>query len=131
MVKAYDDGQLVGTARLQAATSVKAVGDFLAGTATGVDSAAFTGRFTSVDKIAIDGAGGTDSRSHVGTDGLVLQYVSGAQADRIDLPDGMDVAALLATAVTDGAGGSVLTHEAGTLRLVGIAPAELSADWFA
>ena len=130
-LKAWDDGVVVGTAKFQIDTDRTARIDFLHGSATGVDTISFSGRFTSVDKIEFDGAGGTDSRSNMGVDDLVLQYVTQGEPDAIALPDGIDPAALLATAASDGAGGTLLTHEQGTLQLVGIAPAEVAAGWFA
>ena len=131
-LKAWDDGSVVGTAKFQVDVDRKAVIDFVNASATGVDSISFSGRFTSVDKVSYDGVGGTDpGRSHVGVDDLRLQYRAQGEPDVIDLPDGFDVAALLATAQSDGAGGTLLTHDEGTLQLVGIAPAEVAAGWFA
>lgn len=134
-VNAYDDGQLVGTATLQLDSDVKSFVNFMAGTATGVDSAVFSGRFTSIDAISMDGTGGTTQPSttgfgtHIAMDDLVLRYVSPGDNDKIDSGD-QSVAALLASAASDGNGGTVLTHATGTLTLVGVAPSDVSADYF-
>ena len=134
-VNAYDDGQVVGTATLQLDSDVKAFVNFIAGTATGADSAAFSGRFTSIDAISVDGTGGTTQPlttgfgTHVAMDDLVLQYVTPGDNDKIDSGD-QAVAALLASAASDGNGGTVLTHATGTITLVGVAPSDVNADYF-
>jgi hypothetical protein len=40
------------------------------------------------------------------------------------------VAALLASAASDGNGGTVLTHATGMITLVGVAPSDVNADYF-
>jgi hypothetical protein len=131
-VNAYDDGVLVGTAEFTLYNNAKATIDFGHGYALGVASATFTGRFDSIDRVTIDGTGGIDpyGRTHVGIDDLLLNYGPYGEADRIDLADGADVAAILAGATADGAGGTLLAHAGGTIHLVGMAPEALSADWF-
>jgi hypothetical protein len=131
-VNAYDDGVLVGTAEFTLYNNAKATIDFGHGYAIGAANATFTGRFTSVDRVNIDGEGGVDQygRTHVAIDDLLLNYGPYGEADRIDVADGTDVAAMLAAATSDGSGGTVLAHAAGTVHLVGFAPEALSADWF-
>lgn len=50
--------------------------------------------------------------------------------DKIDVPDGTNIAALVASAVINGNGGTLLTYAQGTPELPGIAPASVSASWF-
>ena len=50
--------------------------------------------------------------------------------DMIGIPDGSSATALVASAISDGEGGCVISYGGGTLRLVGIEPQELSTDWF-
>jgi len=130
-LNAFDDGQLVGIATFELTPYSKAVIDFAAGTATGASNASFSGRFTSVDTIAFDGSGGADpDRSHVAVDDLLLRYATGGDGDRIDVPDDIDVSALIAGAFVDRDGGTILSHVDGFLQLIGIAPEELQAQWF-
>lgn len=131
-VTAYDDGVAVGSARLQLDPTRKATVDFLGQAAPGADSATFSGRFTSIDRVTIDGTGGVDryGRTHFGADDFVLQYRTAGDPDRIRLEEGTDIAALMATARSDGAGGTVLRHAEGSLRLVGVEPWQLDAAWF-
>jgi hypothetical protein len=134
-LNAYDDGQLVGTATLQLDSDVKSFVNFMAGTATGADSAVFSGRFSSIDAISMDGTGGTTQPfttgfgTHIAMDDLVLQYVTAGDGDKIDSGE-YAVAELLASAASDGNGGTVLTHATGTITLVGVAPSDVNADYF-
>ena len=41
-----------------------------------------------------------------------------------------DIAELVASATSDGSGGTVVTHDEGSVTLVGINPATVSSDWF-
>lgn len=118
---AYDDGEAVGSATFSLGQT-KTFIDF----STAVE---VTGRFTSVDTISVDGLGTYegDPLSHVAMDDLTLSYGEG---DLIDVADGTDIAALIASAVSDGMGGATLSHDGGSLTLVGIAPEDVSADWF-
>lgn len=122
-IEAYDDNVLVGTATLS-----------LDPTQTFVVLADYSNagnRFTSIDKVVIDGAGGTpwgSDGSHVAMDDLLLNY--GAPGDVIDVSNGYDVAALAASAATDGHGGTLLTHSQGTVTLVGVDPWDVSEAWF-
>ena len=61
-------------------------------------------------------------------DDLLLNY--GAPGDVIDVSNGYDVAALAASAATDGHGGTLLTHSQGTVTLVGVDPWDVSEAWF-
>ncbi|MBI5278049.1 MAG: hypothetical protein HY854_16485 [Burkholderiales bacterium] len=120
-VYAYDDDALVGLASFVLDSYTPAAVDFASGTAPGADAASFAGRFTSVDRVVWDGA-----YSEVTVDDIVLRYTDGH--DSIDLPDGLPVDWVIANAVPDGDGGSVLLG--GMLTLVGIAPDELESGWF-
>jgi len=131
-VNAYDDGVLVGTATLQMDPNVKSFVNFVNRSFNGPDSGVFTGRFTSIDAITIDGAGGTNaglggSGTHVAMEDIKIRY---GDMDRIDVADGTNIASLIGTATSDGHGGTILTHSTGTLTLVGVAPGDVSADWF-
>jgi len=79
-ITAWDDGSEVGSALLQLDPNSVWV-DFLNGTAAGADSSSFTGRFTSIDEISINSAGGTvdtalspSGGSYVAFDNLMLHY---------------------------------------------------------
>ena len=69
----------------------------------------------------------TDEANTFAFDNVKLGYGDG---DKIDVPVGTNIAALVASAVSDGNGGTLLTHSKGTLDLVGIDPGSVSADWF-
>lgn len=128
VVSAYDDATLVGTATFTNSNTTRQLVDFVNKTATnqGSYTAVFTGTFASIDRISIDSTG-----SQIAMDDLLLRYAgTGTAGDVIDVPNATDVAALIADATSDGAGGTVLTHSDGTLTLVGVNPASLSADWF-
>lgn len=56
--------------------------------------------------------------------------LEGPAGDRIDVPVGTDVAALVASAVADGLGGTLLIHSTGTIHLVGVPLQDVKADWF-
>ncbi len=122
-VNAYDDGALVGSAVMGLIGGSKAIVDFAAQTASGVNSANFSGRFESVDTIEF-----VPTYGPLPMDDLVLNYASGD--DKIEVPDGFDVAGFIGSAISDGNGGTVLTHDQGSLHLIGIAPGTVSADWF-
>lgn len=98
-----------------------------------------TGRFTSIDRISIDSVGGTNAGlggggAIVAMDDLTLihnKQGDPAYSDQIDVPDGMNVNALLASASYDAGGNVVLHHGGGTLTLLGVTDAsKISVDWF-
>jgi len=127
-VIAYDDGAEVGRATFRVDQFTRASVDFANATATGVDSGVgidpvFTGRFTSIDRVSIDGSG-----SHLSMDDLIIRRP--IPIDRIDLATGTDINALLATATDDGAGNARLTLGADTLTLIGIDYTLIDASWF-
>ena len=122
-VVAHDDGAEVGSVELGLLWGVKAHVDFLSQTASGVDHATFSGRFESVDTIEF-----IPDIGPLPMDDLVLNYAS--QGDKIDVPDGFDVAGFIGSATSDGNGGTVLTHDQGSLQLIGIDPGTVSTDWF-
>lgn len=133
-VNAYDDGVLVGSVALGMRGGVKAEVEFLGlePVATGVNYAHFSGgfaRFASVDRIEF-----VPNSGRLAMDDLVLQMDDAAQTydslDKIDVPDGWDIAELVASATSDGSGGTILTHDEGSVTLVGIDPTTVSADWF-
>jgi len=127
-VEASDDGVVVGTFTLIAASGRFAV-DFATASVAGgtATTTAFTGRFTSVDKVVIV----PQSLNTFGVDDIRIAYpgIPGG-GDRIDVADGTDIAAVVASAVSNGNGGTMLTHSQGTLELLGIDPGSVSADWF-
>lgn len=125
-VNAYDDGNLVGTAVFQNSQATKSLVSFVDGTATnqGAYIATFTGRFTSIDEVRISSPG-----LHIAMDDLVLRY-SGSETDVIQVPIGTDLAALMATATSDGHGGTMLATAEGTLTIAGVLPASVNSSWF-
>jgi hypothetical protein len=133
-VQAWDDGAQVGTATI-VLDPVKVFIDFQAGTAPAADSATFAGRFTSIDEVRIFGAGGTPAGMGgvdplVAMDDLLLGFLS--DGDVIDLAPGANVATVVASARSDGQGGTVISPGGGSgpLTLQGVAPAEVDASWF-
>lgn len=75
-INAWDDGQIVGTAVLQL-DPLKVWVDFEHQTAVGADSAAFTGRFTSIDRVTLVGVGGVNAGfgaggNHIAMDDLLF-----------------------------------------------------------
>lgn len=135
-IQAWDDGVQVGTATI-VLDITKAFVNFQAGTATGVDSASFSGRFDSIDEVRMDGTGGTDadgivggpgggSGDNVAVDDLLLGF-PGGDGDVIDVPAGTNVAALIAGATSNGTGSTVLN---GGLTLEHTNPGDVSASWF-
>ena len=128
---AYDDGVKVGTLTFVSGPTQKVSVDFLAGTikdqANNVISGTFTGRFTSIDKVAIDSFDGYQ----VAMDNLVLNYIlTTGDGDKIDVPDGFNVASYVATATNDGNGNAVLTNGINSLTLVGVPASDVSMEWF-
>lgn len=127
-IDVYDDGTVVGSLTLEADSGRFAV-DFadksvVGGTAT---TSAFTGRFTSIDKVEFVPLG-LDNFSF---DDIKIVYPGTlGGGDKIDVSDGTDIAALVASAVSNGKGGAMLTHAAGTLELLGVDPGSVAADWF-
>lgn len=128
-VEAWDDGVKVGTAALDLLLATKSFVDFQAGTATNVESASFTGRFNSIDEVRFVRNDGLNIAFWIDVDDLSLS-MGAVEGDKIDLADGTDIAALVASAVSNGSGGTLLTHAGGTLNLVGVDPGAVSADWF-
>jgi len=124
-IEAWDDGILAGTSTIDIGSSKKSFINFQAGTATNVSSPSFTGRFTSIDTVKVILSVDRD----IGMDDLLVDFGFGG-GDKIDVPDGTNVAALAASAVSNGSGGTLLTHAGGTLNLVGVDPGAVSADWF-
>jgi hypothetical protein len=133
-VFAYDDGELVGTATIDLHGTRKAFVEFAAGAATDADDASFSGRFTSIDAIAIashdllapDGGA-------VGMDDFVLVYPTGGDGDKIKLPEGVDIASVIASATASQmplVPGTVLFFPDGGVLLAGISPDEVQASWF-
>lgn len=139
--KAYDEGLEVGTATI-VLNPAKTFVDFAAGTAVGAVSAVFSGRFTSIDKVHLDGSGGTPApipgpgsipgqgeQFAVDDISLVLPTTTG-DGDKIAVATGTDIAALVASAHDDGQGNTVLQTGGGSLTLEGVAPSLLSENWF-
>jgi hypothetical protein len=50
--------------------------------------------------------------------------------DKIEVAAGTNIAALVASAVSDGQGGTLLHSPNGSIHLIGVNPASASADWF-
>jgi hypothetical protein len=121
-VEAWDDGVMVGYQDVA-----------LNGPAT-IDFTEYGELFTSIDKVTFDCIASTSTvpapggavDDYVGVDNIVLSYGD----DVIDAPDGCDVDAMIASAVDNGAGGSIITCGDATMELVGIPPAELDAAMF-
>jgi len=126
-IDAYDDDAVVGSFTLDVASSRVAI-DFESGEVDG-GAAAFTGYFTSIDKVLLDPLGSWN----VAVDDIRLAYPGAAAdgGDKIDVADGTDIAALVAGAASNGKGGTMLTHAQGKLELLGVDSGSVSADWFA
>lgn len=122
---AYDDENLVGGVTLEMFGFVKAEVNFLEGVATGVYSADFWGTFSSVDRVEF-----RHNYGPLAMDDLVVETFGTPVVDKIDVPNGWDIAELVASATSDGSGGTVLTHDEESVTLVGIDPSTVSADWF-
>ncbi len=134
LITSYDDGVEVGNATIVLDPN-KVYLNFAEGTAEGADSAVFTGRFTSVDTIRISASGGTSAGldgggTHVAFDDLTLAYTVPGDGDLIDLPWGLDPADIVASATSDGSGGTLLDSGIGTLQLLGVTPADVAEAWF-
>lgn len=131
-INAYDDDIEVGQLTFSADPTHKLHVDFQNGVITDQDgnevAGTFSGRFTSIDKVNIDSY---DGYSQVAMDDLQLNYVTeSGDGDKIDVADGFDVAAYVASAVDDGQGNTVLTNCVNSLTLVGVDAIDVSADWF-
>lgn len=136
-ITAYDDGNSVGSLIFMADSSKKLFADLrdgqvsyrVDGSAVLVDSS-FSGRFDSIDKIILSKVSDSDGKQTV-IDNLLLQYTNESDGgDRIDLADGVDVAAYVASATNDGNGNTILTDGINSLTLIGVNAADVSADWF-
>ena len=134
-IEAWDDGVQVGTATLVFDNQQVFV-DFQAGTASLVDFADFDGTFDSIDEVRISTSGGVDidptdngEGTQLAMDDLLLAFTSG-DGDAIEVPLGTDIDALVASAESDGAGGTVLTLDGQTMTLEGVDPDAVSPDWF-
>jgi hypothetical protein len=142
-LNAYDDGVLVGTGTAY----INGSGFFEYSSSDGfIDSGGaissmgiiIGGRFTSIDKLEFVKAGAND----FAVDDIKLAI---EDSDKIDVPDGTNIAALVASAASDGHGGTLLTipatyvvrdgrtsevSPASTLDLLGVDPTSVKADWF-
>jgi len=83
--------------------------------------------FHSIDQFKFDAVGGQGT--HVVWDDITLAFGDTA-GDRIDMADGADIVALVASAVSNGNGGAILTHAQGKLELLGVDPGSITTDWF-
>jgi hypothetical protein len=124
-ITAYDDAIAVGTAVFTASPSDKVFIDFASESATGA-AVVFTGNFNSIDDVVLHAS----NFSTVLADDLLLKYVTPGDGDLIQVATGTDMTALLAGAQSDGDGGTLLTFDTGTVTLVGVDPATLTADMF-
>jgi hypothetical protein len=127
---AYDDTIEVGTLSFHAPNPGKLHVDFELGIVTDAGgnsvSADFWGTFKSIDQIVIN-----LGEEAIAMDNLLFAYSLDVGAgDKIDLDDGVDVAAYMASAMDDGAGNTVLTDDNNSLTLVGVSASAVSVDWF-
>ncbi len=131
-ITAYDDGWEVGSLSFDARIDAKVYVDFDQGIVSApvgvVTDEIFSGSFRNIDKIVIQSASGAP----VAMDELTLRTTSFRfeAADKIDVPNGFDLASYVASAVDDGDGNAVLTDGDNSLTLVGIQASIVSADWF-
>lgn len=90
------------------------------------------GRFTSIDRVRIVNRGADyGSNFNVAFDDIRIRYAgTPGDGDRIDVPDGTNIAALVASAASDGHGGTLLKYQGGQLDLEGVAAGSVSAAWF-
>ncbi|MFO1081918.1 MAG: hypothetical protein U1E23_14970 [Reyranellaceae bacterium] len=87
--------------------------------------------FDSIDKFAVTASAPEEGETYVGIDDITLAF-DGAPGDkiRVDTPLGMTVDQMIANAVSDGHGGTLLKYQGGQLDLQGIAPHDVKAEWF-
>ncbi len=136
-ITAIDDGNYVGSLTFMVDSSREFFVELTNGRISYQDDAnvvavesTFFGRFTSIDEITISRAFDV-GRDYVVLDNLELQYaIESDGGDRIDLADGVDVAAYVASATNDGNGNTILTDGINSLTLIGVNAADVSADWF-
>jgi len=131
---AYDDGNIVGTFTVDLVKE-KTLLDF-----TDPNHLSAGGRFTSIDKVVIHAesvswpdSGRTDFTDVDFDDFVIRRYngdTSDETSDKIQVADIATRNALLASAVDDGFGNTVMTHAGGTLTLEGVSASAVSADWF-
>lgn len=121
-IKAYDDYQVVGTASFEVdAQHAKSINL--------LDFAGLDNRFTSIDRVDIETAGAQFAKAIV-MDDLLLAY-GGGRGDALYTGNSAEIASIVSSARSDGNGGTILKHSQGEVTLVGINPADVSADWFA
>ncbi len=130
-VKAYDDGVLVGMLTFSTSALFKSEVNFEDISIDPVSEILIfypdLSRFTSVDKITIT----SKDRSVTAFDNLQLAYPStSGDGDTIDVPDGFNLPAYIASATNDGNGNTILTDGTNSLKLIGIAAEDVSASWF-
>ncbi len=134
-IHAYDNGELVGTLAFRAFSFLKYHINFETRTVTNsigeIIPLEFPGqdnRFSSIDQITIT----TGLEGPFAMDEFTIRKyaTTDPDGDRIDVPDGFDVAGYLASAVDDGDGNAVLTDGSNSLTLIGIPASGVSADWF-
>jgi len=126
-IEAYDDSILVGSVELSSVERVSV--DFVNKIEIGaVGTPVFSGHFTSIDAVRFVHL----ANNNIAIDDIKIVYpgIPGDGGDRIDVADGTDIAALVASAVSNGKGGTMLTHSQGKLELLGVDPSSVSADWF-
>ncbi len=132
-VRAYDDGVLVGALTFSTSALFKSEVNFedlsiAPGSATLIIDPDLN-RFTSVDKITITPA----DPFVTAFDNLQLAFPSTSgdgDGDTIDVPDGFNLPAYIASATNDGDGNTILTDGTNSLKLIGIAAEDVSASWF-
>jgi hypothetical protein len=118
-IEARDDGVTVGSVDIT--SSIGVFVKFGQTIATGADGTPiFNGRFTSIDELVFTSLNG----NNLSFDDITYT------ADKIEVASGTDIAALVASAASDGQGGTLLTYPNGSIHLVGVDPASASADWF-
>lgn len=136
-ITAKDDGNIVGSLTFMVDSSKKLFVDLLAGQVNyEVDGnvvlveSSFSGRFVSIDEIVLSKVSDSDGKQ-TAIDNLSLQYTNESDGgDRIDLANGVDVSAYVASATNDGNGNTILTDGSNSLTLIGVNAADVSASWF-
>ncbi|MFO1081915.1 MAG: hypothetical protein U1E23_14955 [Reyranellaceae bacterium] len=94
--------------------------------------------FDSIDKVTLEASGGTQHPGYSNTtefvvalDDITIAFDDSAgDKIRVDTPLGMTVDQMIANAVSDGHGGTLLKYQGGQLDLQGIAPQDVKAEWF-
>lgn len=109
-ITAEDDGVVVGTVQINDITDWQTIG--------------FGANFKSIDKVYFVSGG---DRFRLDDVQLKIGFEGG---DKLQVASGAAIASLVASAVGDGAGNTILKQGTDSITLLGVSPADATADWF-